>query len=56
MWRRHASEPAGDRQRWTGLFTHLMGHTGHYTRDEAAAAIDAEGLLPDMLTFDRSSG
>ena len=48
----NASEPAGDRERRTDLFTHLMGHTGHYTRDEAVAAIDAEGLLPDMLTFD----
>ena len=50
----NASEPADDRERWTDMFTHLMGHTGHYTRDEAIAAIDAEGLLPDMLTFDPS--
>lgn len=48
----NASEPARDRQRWTDQFVHLMGHTGHYSRDEALAAIDAEGLLPDMLTFD----
>jgi hypothetical protein len=48
----NASEPARDRQRWTDQFVHLMGHTGNYSRDEALAAIDAEGLLPDMLTFD----
>lgn len=48
----NASEPAHDRERWTDQFVHLMGHTGHYTPDEAIAAIDSEGLLPDMLTFD----
>jgi Domain of unknown function (DUF4331) len=50
----NASEPAHDRERWTDQFVHLMGHTGNYTREEAIAAIDAEGLLPDMLTFDPS--
>jgi hypothetical protein len=50
----NASEPAGDRERWTDQFVHLMGHTGNYTREEAVAAIDAEGLLPDMLAFDPS--
>jgi hypothetical protein len=50
----NASEPVHDRQRWTDQFVHLIGHTGNYTRDEAIAAIDAEGLLPDMLTFDPS--
>jgi hypothetical protein len=50
----NASEPAQDRQRWTDQFVHLMGHTGNYSRDEAIAAIDADGLLPDMLTFDPS--
>jgi hypothetical protein len=48
----NASEPVHDRQRWTDQFVHLMGHTGKYTRDEALAAIDADSLLPDMLTFD----
>jgi hypothetical protein len=48
----NASEPAGDRERWTDQFVHLMGHTGNYTREEAIAAINAERLLPDMLTFD----
>jgi hypothetical protein len=48
----NASEPVHDRERWTDQFVHLMKHTGNYTRDEAIAAIDADGLLPDMLTFD----
>ncbi len=50
----NASEPVSDRKRWTDMFVHLMGHTGNYTRDEAIAAIDAEGLLPDMLNFDHT--
>lgn len=48
----NASEPVHDRERWTDQFVHLMGHTGGYDRDEAIAAIEAEGLLPDVLTFD----
>ncbi|MCW2691189.1 MAG: hypothetical protein JWR37_6079 [Mycobacterium sp.] len=48
----NASEPPNDRDRWTDQFVHLMGHTGNYTRDEAIAAIDAHGILPDVLTFD----
>jgi hypothetical protein len=31
-----------------------MGHTGGYSAEQAAAAIDEEGTLPDMLTFDPS--
>ena len=50
----NASEPVHDRERWTDQFVHLMGHTGNYTREEAIAAINADGLLPDMLTFDPS--
>ena len=50
----NASEPVNDDRRWTDQFVHLMGHTGGYTRDEAIAAIHAEGILPDMLTFDPS--
>ncbi len=50
----NASEPVNDRQRWLELFIHLMGHTGNYTREEAIAAIDKEGTLPDVLTFDSS--
>jgi len=50
----NASEPQNDRERWTPMFVHLMGHTGGYTEEEAVAAIDEEGTLPDMLTFDPS--
>ena len=50
----NASEPVNDRARWTDQFVHLMGHTGHYTRAEAIAAIDADRVLPDMLHFDPS--
>lgn len=51
----NAGEPAEDRERWIGQFIHLMGHTGGYSRDEAIAAIDAEGTLPDMLTYNPST-
>jgi Domain of unknown function (DUF4331) len=50
----NASEPVNDVRRWADQFVHLMGHTGGYTRDEAIAAIHAEGILPDMLTFNPS--
>jgi hypothetical protein len=50
----NASEPFNDRKRWLDQFVHLMGHTGNYTREEAIAAIDKEGTLPDELSFDPS--
>jgi hypothetical protein len=50
----NAGEPVHDRERWLDQFVHHMGHTGNYTRDEAIAAIDADRLLPDVLTFDPS--
>jgi hypothetical protein len=50
----NASEPVNDRTRWIDLFIHQLGHTGGYTREEAIAAIDNEGTLPDMLTFNPS--
>jgi hypothetical protein len=50
----NASEPVNDVRRWTDQFVHLMGHTGGYTREEAIAGIHAEGILPDMLSFDPS--
>jgi hypothetical protein len=50
----NAGEPVDDRDRWMDQFVHLMGHTGNYTREEAMAAIDADRLLPDMLSFDPS--
>ncbi len=48
----NASEPVNDRKRWLEQFVHLLGHTGNYTREEAIAAIDTEGTLPDVLSFD----
>jgi hypothetical protein len=50
----NAGEPVNDRKRWLDQFVHLMGHTGNYTREEAIAAIDKEGTLPDVLTFNPS--
>ena len=50
----NAGEPVNDRNRWLDQFVHLMGHTGNYTREEAIEAIDSEGTLPDMLSFDPS--
>ncbi|GAY16933.1 DUF4331 family protein [Mycobacterium sp. shizuoka-1] len=48
----NASVPVHDRERWSAQFVHLMGHTGGYTEQEAVEAIEREGTLPDMLTFD----
>ncbi|HEY4166214.1 MAG TPA: DUF4331 family protein [Reyranella sp.] len=48
----NASEPVNDRTRWLEMFIHLMGHTGNYSRAESIAAIDADALLPDVLSFD----
>lgn len=45
------SEPAHDRERFLDLFIHVLQHVGDYTVEDATAAIDAEGLLPDMLSF-----
>ncbi|MGW4099188.1 DUF4331 family protein [Mycobacterium sp. NPDC004974] len=50
----NAGVPIHDRERWMGQFIHLLGHTGGYSHDEAIAAIDEEGILPDMLTFNPS--
>ena len=50
----NASEPRQDRALWIEQVIHLMGHTGGYDRDEAIAAIDREGTLPDMLTYNPS--
>ena len=48
----NAGEPPQDRALWLEQFIHLLGHTGGYDRDEAIAAIDTEGTLPDMLRYD----
>jgi hypothetical protein len=45
-------EPAHDRERFLDQFIHVLQHVGDYSVEEARAAIDAEGLLPDMLSFD----
>lgn len=45
------SEPNQDREHWIGALIELMGHTGGYAHDEAAEAINAEGALPDVLTY-----
>jgi hypothetical protein len=50
----NSSEPVNDREQWLEQFVHLMGHTGSYTREEAIAAINKEGTLPDVLSFDPS--
>jgi len=50
----NASEPVNDRARWIDMFIHQLGHTGGYSREEAIEAIDNEGTLPDMLTFNPS--
>src|ERR1700747_891937 len=50
----NASEPVNARGRRLDQFVHLMGHTGDYTREKAIAAIDKEGTLPDVLSFDPS--
>jgi len=50
----NASEPVNDYKRWLELFVHLMGHTGHYSREEAITAINEHSLLPDMLPFDHT--
>lgn len=46
------SEPVHDRERFLDHLIHSMEHVGGYSREEAKAVIDAEGILPDMLGFD----
>ncbi|AFM23202.1 DUF4331 family protein [Desulfomonile tiedjei] len=48
------SEPVHDRERFLDEAVHSLEHVGDYSDEEARAAIDAEGLLPDMLSFDPS--
>ena len=49
-----AGEPNQDRARWMAHLIELMAETGGYTREDAVAAIEAEGTLPDMLTYNPS--
>jgi hypothetical protein len=46
------SEPSQDRQKFMAEFVHTLEHVGEYTPAEAAALIDREAILPDMLTYD----
>jgi len=46
------SEPAHDRERFLDQLIHVLEHVGGYAVEEARALIDAEGILPDMLSFD----
>lgn len=50
-----AGEPNRDRARWMGHLIDLMADTGDYTREEAIEAIEAEGTLPDVLTYNPSA-
>lgn len=49
-----AGEPNRDRERWMGALIDVMARTGGYSRAEAIAAINAEGTLPDVLTYNPS--
>ncbi|MBX7431027.1 DUF4331 domain-containing protein [Mycobacterium sp. Y57] len=46
-----AGEPNRDRDRWIGALIEVMGELGGYRREDAVEAINAEGTLPDMLTY-----
>lgn len=46
-----AGEPNQDRARWMGHLIELMADTGGYSREDAISAIEAEGTLPDVLTY-----
>jgi hypothetical protein len=45
------SEPIHDRERFLDQLIHVLEHVGGYSSQEAKAVIDADGLLPDMLSF-----
>jgi hypothetical protein len=45
------SEPAQDRELFLDHLIHSMEHVGGCSREEAIAVIDAEGISPDMLSF-----
>ncbi len=47
-------EPNRDRERWMGQLIEVMVRNGGYTRQEAIEAINADGTLPDVLTYDPS--
>ena len=45
-------EPAHDREHFLDQMIHTLEHVGGYSSAAARALIDAEGALPDMLSFD----
>jgi hypothetical protein len=50
----NAGEPAHDRERYLDRFVEALEHGSGYSREDATAALEAEGILPDILRFDRS--
>ena len=48
------TEPKDDHGKFLEQFIHVLGHTGNYTREEAIAAIEADRLLPDMMSYNPS--
>jgi hypothetical protein len=46
------SEPAQDRERFLHQAIEILEHNGGYSPEQAEAAIDEAGLLPDMLRYD----
>ena len=49
-----SGSPNRDRDLWMGRLIDVMASAGGYTREEAITAIEAEGTLPDVLTFNPS--
>jgi hypothetical protein len=45
------SEPAHDLERFLDPVIHSLEHVGGYSREEAKALVEAQGVLPDMLSF-----
>jgi len=46
------TEPSQDRERFLHQAIEILEHNGGYSPEEAEAAIDEAGLLPDMLRYD----
>jgi hypothetical protein len=49
-----SGEPNRDQAHWMGHLIELMAETGGYSRNEAIDAIESEGTLPDVLTYNPS--
>ena len=50
----NAGEPARDVEQFLDQFVEVLEHVGGYSPEDAKEAIRAEGLLPDILTYDPS--